>query len=980
MHQIVSCPKCHQKLKIPQTALGRTVRCPCGNAFAAQANGATAAAAPHPQPARPAGMLTSCPHCRQQLRIPETARGRQVKCPKCATAFAVPAGEAAVAPSSQIQPRVVAQPRPASQAVAIPKKQAAPALDDDWDEPTPRRVPSRVAKKGKGLDVVAIGVGAVVLLYGAVLTLAAAGLFDKKADTGPLVRNNRPAKEKLDLSYIAADFNGAAIIHPARLLKSPLLAKVPKDKLDKMAADMEKEVGFDPRKVERVVLLLEPFPENNVMASPAGIIRFADPVDGKKILGKVLGQMGTATFKKKDYYRSTTWQMARVPVAGYVADDRTILLAPEPTLRKMLLANAPKSPLLDGLRDIDLDNDIVALFCMDQGQQPASKMTVRQAAGMTLNEAKANLPPQLAAITTVPDRLKSVTLALNLSGDTLLKVVLEGKDKESADVFEKLVNEGLKMVRQGYKEVSGMLMAMAPPDLAGSLDKVAKDLLDGITTSKDGPRLTVSVKMPRGLDRLAAKLIQAAQGQVRPPKEGWPPKETPKETPPQVLPEDKATLDALRKTGGYLILDYKRPPPQPVIGVNLSYNPTVTDATLALVKKLPNVEQVYLASTKVTPAGLATLESMPRLKVLDLTNVKIADAEMGKLAKLAHLENLRFDARETTDAGLEKLAALTNLKQLYLRSSRITDGGLAHLGKLKKLETLDLGQTKITGTGLANLQKAPLTVLSLDWTKVDDAGLANLAPVTGLTELNLGFTGVTDTGLASLRGMKKLYRLSLMGTGITGTGLQGVPISGLLTAPQTRFNDDGLKAIAGNTQLTNLELASTQVTDAGLAHLEGLTNLQNLSLAGTKVTDAGLAHLKGLTNLQTLYLAQTGVTGTGLVALKGNQKLYHIDLWNAKITDDGLKFVKELSGKLISLTLNNTPITDAGLAHFKGMDKFSSLSFSDTRITDAGLANLEGLTKLTMITLNNTQITKAGLDKLKKALPKCNVYCFPAPK
>jgi hypothetical protein len=276
----------------------------------------------------------------------------------------VPDGQTSVPTASGIQPQPAARPKPASQAVAVPKKRAAAALDDvAWDEPTPRRVPARAAKKGKKLDMVPFGVGAVVVLYGAVLALAAVGLFDKNTTGDPIVRNGPPAKKELDVSYIAADFNAAVIIHPGRLLKSPLLANMPKDKLDKIIADMVNETGIDPRKVEQVVLLMDPFPSNNVVASPAGIIRFADTVDGKKILGKLLGQVRTGTFNNKQYYRSTIRQMARVPVAGFVANDRkTILVAPEPTLQKMLSANAASSPLLDGLSEIDLDNDVVALF------------------------------------------------------------------------------------------------------------------------------------------------------------------------------------------------------------------------------------------------------------------------------------------------------------------------------------------------------------------------------------------------------------------------------------------------------------------------------------------------------------------------------------------------------------------------------------------------------------------------------------------
>ena len=47
--------------------------------------------------------------------------------------------------------------------------------------------------------------------------------------------------------------------------------------------------------------------------------------------------------------------------------------------------------------------------------------------------------------------------------------------------------------------------------------------------------------------------------------------------------------------------------------------------------------------------------------------------------------------------------------------------------------------------------------------------------------------------------------------------------------------------------LTKLYLTGTSITDEGMKNLAGLTNLTELALDGTGVSDAGLAHLAGLT-------------------------------------------------------------------------------------------------------------------------------------
>ena len=71
-----------------------------------------------------------------------------------------------------------------------------------------------------------------------------------------------------DVSLVAGSFNGAAIIHPRRLLGTPALAALPQDRLLASAA----LVGADPRTVERVLVLLDPFPGGNVAFLPAGIV------------------------------------------------------------------------------------------------------------------------------------------------------------------------------------------------------------------------------------------------------------------------------------------------------------------------------------------------------------------------------------------------------------------------------------------------------------------------------------------------------------------------------------------------------------------------------------------------------------------------------------------------------------------------------------------------------------------------------------
>jgi hypothetical protein len=66
-------------------------------------------------------------------------------------------------------------------------------------------------------------------------------------------------------------------------------------------------------------------------------------------------------------------------------------------------------------------------------------------------------------------------------------------------------------------------------------------------------------------------------------------------------------------------------------------------------------------------------------------------------------------------------------------------------------------------------------------------------------------------------------------------------------------------------------------------------------------------------------------------------------------------------------------LTDAGLAHVKGLTTLRSLDLSRTRVTDAGLVHLTGLNQLQILNLTGTKVTDAGVRSLQKALPRVKI-------
>jgi hypothetical protein len=104
---------------------------------------------------------------------------------------------------------------------------------------------------------------------------------------------------------------------------------------------------------------------------------------------------------------------------------------------------------------------------------------------------------------------------------------------------------------------------------------------------------------------------------------------------------------------------------------------------------------------------------------------------------------------------------------------------------------------------------------------------------------------------------------------------------------------------------------------------------------------------------QRRVLHSAGITDAGLAHLKGLIHLSSLELANTPVSDDGSTHLKGLT-KLVFLSLNNTQVSDASLAHLKGFSDLSILCLGKTQLTDAGLAHLSGMTKLSHVNLHGT--------------------------
>jgi Leucine-rich repeat (LRR) protein len=314
------------------------------------------------------------------------------------------------------------------------------------------------------------------------------------------------------------------------------------------------------------------------------------------------------------------------------------------------------------------------------------------------------------------------------------------------------------------------------------------------------------------------------------------------------------------------------------------------------------------------------------------------------------------------DKHLAHLEAFPTLEDLDLSESRVSDAGLRLLKILPNLQTLSLGKTRVTGKGLKHLRGLiRLRTLNLRETGVTDAGLAHLAGLTKLESLDLSGTGVTVKGLKHLKGWTNLKALSLADKQVNDDMLAALVRAGRLHL-LSQAGSGNRQRPGRDEDITSLSLSRSAVTDAGLVHVEGLTGLQRLYLSGAQATREGLKHLKELTRLQMLSLPSSQLNDEVLAALAQADKLQTLSG-----ASDGKGGRPTKAADIASLSLSNTPMTDAGLEHLKGLTNLEKLYLYNSRMTGKGLAHLEKLARLRYLYLNTKQITDEVLGGLARA-------------
>jgi len=196
--------------------------------------------------------------------------------------------------------------------------------------------------------------------------------------------------------------------------------------------------------------------------------------------------------------------------------------------------------------------------------------------------------------------------------------------------------------------------------------------------------------------------------------------------------------------------------------------PAATPNADPVVKLAPEKRQVV---DQIKLAGGTVRVHDDQVDIVILDRAADLEAMLPLLKNLPELDQLSIATPKMSDAGLFHLKGLKKLSVLSLRGSAVCGDGLSVVAELPQLRSLVLAGTKVTDAGLSHLATTRLEFLNLSDTSITDAGLERLASVTSLTGMNLASTQVTDAGLAHLKSMSRLTKLNLVNTRVTDDGV-----------------------------------------------------------------------------------------------------------------------------------------------------------------------------------------------------------------
>ena len=231
--------------------------------------------------------------------------------------------------------------------------------------------------------------------------------------------------------FIPAEAFAAVVAYPKEVADQPEMELLPKEVIT--AAGL-KELGLDPLDIEQFVAFMEG-PSDSPLPAFGAVIRFSKPVDQQKLLPPLMANTQKSTLNGKPFFQGQAPFLPSV----MLPNDRTVVIAPEATLTKMMSGKAADSPLLKILRGMPKKHHLSVVATIDP---------IRPLIDAQLAQAPP-LPPPFSQFLKIPNHVSALELHVDVAGaEAATQLIAHSPNANSASELHQLLGLALELAKQ----------------------------------------------------------------------------------------------------------------------------------------------------------------------------------------------------------------------------------------------------------------------------------------------------------------------------------------------------------------------------------------------------------------------------------------------------------------------------------------------------------------------------------------------------
>ncbi|HET6328088.1 MAG TPA: hypothetical protein VFG04_25620 [Planctomycetaceae bacterium] len=241
-------------------------------------------------------------------------------------------------------------------------------------------------------------------------------------------------------------------------------------------------------------------------------------------------------------------------------------------------------------------------------------------------------------------------------------------------------------------------------------------------------------------------------------------------------------------------------------------------------------------------------------------------------------------------------------------------------------------------------------------------------PLEGATEASAQATAAPVSPSASLKpGHKRLATLAAAFLGLIAIPAyfywSMVHDENTAAQLQKELKEDGVQVM----------FSKGEPSHASFSPFSSMTQTVRVVAGSRKVDDALMQRIVGINQDLSLTLNDCPVTDVGLAELENRHNLRWLELRKTMITDEGIKHLRGTDLEL--LDISTTKVGDAGMAALGELNfpYLRVLSIENLPVTDEGILHLARFKSLEFLSIAGTKVTPTGKRHLKEKLPEVTI-------